>query len=126
VSDVRGNRFGMVIDGQHYTDRSAGGRGTPTALQLEARSRKFGWKAVREERSVGQFAGFDLDLSIPAASDDSPCFVLKGRRAYAAHHSDTPQGMLRVIENVANSLEGRLSEANDDLPEQKSAWQTSS
>ena len=70
---------------------------------------------MREERSVGQFAGFDLDLSIPAASDDSPCFVLKGRRAYAAHHSDTPQGMLRVIENVANSLAGRLSDANDDL-----------
>jgi hypothetical protein len=112
--DVRGKPFSMVIDGQHYTDRSAAGE----ALQrhyLEARSRKVGWKAVREERSVGQFAGFDLGLSIPAASDDSPCFVLKGRRAYAAHHSDTPQGMLRVIENVANSLVGRLSDANDDL-----------
>jgi N12 class adenine-specific DNA methylase len=112
--DVRGKHFSMVIDGQHYTDRTAAGE----ALQrhyLEARSRNVGWKAVREERSVGQFAGFDLDLSIPAASDDSPCFVLKGRRAYAAHHSDTPQGMLRVIENVANSLAGRLSDANDDL-----------
>jgi hypothetical protein len=70
----------------------------------------------REERSVGQYAGFAVSVSrYLTASDDGPCFLLKGRRAYAAHHSDTPQGMLRVIENVANGLAGRLSDAHDDL-----------
>jgi len=65
--------------------------------------------------SVGQFAGFDLAVSIPTGASDGPCFILKGRRAYTAHHSDNPQGMVRVVENVANSLEGRLAEAYEDV-----------
>jgi hypothetical protein len=54
-------------------------------------------------------------VSIPTISGDGPCFILKGRRVYTAHHSDNPQGMVRVIENVANGLEGRLSEVHEDL-----------
>lgn len=41
--------------------------------------------------------------------------LLHSERAYAAHHSDNPQGMVRVVENVANSLEGRLAEAYEDV-----------
>lgn len=32
-----------------------------------------------------------------------------------AHHSDNPMGMVRVIENVANALEGRLAEVHEYL-----------
>lgn len=67
------------------------------------------------EIAVGQYAGFAVSVLIPTGASDGPCFVLKGRRAYAAHHSDNPQGMVRVIENVANGLEGRLSEVHEDL-----------
>ena len=42
------------------------------------------------------------------------CLLYTSRWAYAAHHSDNPQGMVRVVENVANSLEGRLAEAYED------------
>ena len=109
--DVRGNRFGMVIDGKRYHERSIAGEVLQRYYsEAKARTRKFGnWKSSPGEMSVGQFAGFDL-----AVSSEGPCFILKGRRANAAHHSDNPQGMVRVVENVANSLEGRLAEAYED------------
>ncbi|TXT28561.1 MAG: DEAD-like helicase [Rhodocyclaceae bacterium] len=114
--DVRGNRFGMVIDGKRYHERSIAGEVLQRYYsEAKARTRKFGnWKSSPGEMSVGQFAGFDLVVSIPTGTSDGPCFILKGRRAYAAHHSDNPQGMVRVVENVANSLEGRLAEAYED------------
>ena len=114
--DVRGNRFGMVIDGKRYHERSIAGEVLQRYYsEAKARTRKFGnWKSSPGEMSVGQFAGFDLAVSIPTGASDGPCFILKGRWAYAAHHSDNPQGMVRVVENVANSLEGRLAEAYED------------
>ena len=42
-------------------------------------------------------------------------FILKGRRAYAAHHSDNPQGMVRVIENVANAWKVDWRKLHEDL-----------
>jgi len=64
---------------------------------------------------LGSLPGFDLEVTIPTTADDGPCFILNGRRGYAAHHSDNPQGIVRVVENVANGLEGRLAEACEDM-----------
>lgn len=116
-ADVRGNRFSMVIDGKRYIERSAAGEVLQRCyIEAKARTRKFGnWTSSPGEITVGQFAGFDLEVTIPTTADDGPCFILKGRRGYMAHHSDSPQGMVRVVENVANSLEGRLAEACDEM-----------
>lgn len=115
--DVRGQRFCMVIDGQHFVERAeAGDALVRYYVEAKARTRKIGnWKTSAGEIVVGQFAGFDLAVSIPTASADGPSFLLKKRRAYVAHHSDNPIGMVRVIENVANALEGRLAEVHEDL-----------
>lgn len=115
--DVRGQRFSMVIDGQRYGDRTdAGNALVRYYVDAKARTRKIGnWKTSAGGIVVGQFAGFDLAVSIPTASADGPSFLLKKRRAYVAHHSDNPMGMVRVIENVANALEGRLAEVHEDL-----------
>lgn len=115
--DVRGVRFCMRIDGKQYVERSAAGEALVRFyIEAKARTRKIGnWKSAAGEIAVGQYAGFAVSVLIPTGASDGPCFVLKGRRAYAAHHSDNPQGMVRVIENVANGLEGRLSEVHEDL-----------
>ncbi|CAB1369000.1 DEAD/DEAH box helicase family protein [Denitratisoma oestradiolicum] len=115
--DVRGQRFCMVIDGQRYVDRTEAGNALVRYyVDAKARTRKIGnWKTSTGEIVVGQFAGFDLAVSIPTAAADGPSFLLKKRRAYVAHHSDNPIGMVRVIENVANALEGRLAEVHEDL-----------
>lgn len=115
--DVRGVRFGMLIGGKSYSERSAAGDALVRYYsEAKARTRKIGnWNASVGEIVIGQFGGFDLAVSIPTAAAEGPCFMLKGRRAYAAHHSDNSQGMVRVIENVANGLEGRLSEVYEDL-----------
>lgn len=116
-ADVRGVRFCMQIDGKQYVERSAAGDALVRFyIEAKARTRKIGnWKSAAGEIAVGQYAGFAVSVLIPTGASDGPCFVLKGRRAYAAHHSDNPQGMVRVIENVANGLEGRLSEVHEDL-----------
>ena len=115
--DVRGQRFCMVIDGQRFVDRTEAGNALVRYyVDAKARTRKIGnWKTAAGEIVVGQFAGFDLSVSIPTAGADGPSFLLKKRRAYVAHHSDNPIGMVRVIENVANALEGRLVEVHEDL-----------
>lgn len=115
--DVRGQRFCMVIDGQHFVERAEAGEALVRYyVEAKARTRKIGnWKTSAGEIVVGQFAGFDLAVSIPTAAADGPSFLLKKRRAYVAHHSDNPIGMVRVIENVANALEGRLAEVHEDL-----------
>jgi hypothetical protein len=115
--DVRGQRFCMVIDGQRFTDRTEAGNALVRYyVDAKARTRKIGnWKTSAGEIVVGQFAGFDLAVSIPTAAADGPTFLLKKRRAYVAHHSDNPLGMVRVIENVTNALEGRLAEVHEDL-----------
>lgn len=115
--DVRGQRFCMLIDGQHFVERAEAGEALVRYyVEAKARTRKIGnWKTSAGEIVVGQFAGFDLAVSIPTASADGPSFLLKKRRAYVAHHSDNPIGMVRVIENVANALEGRLAEVHEDL-----------
>mgnify|MGYP001219942349 FL=1 len=115
--DVRGQRFCMVIGGQHFVERAEAGEALVRYyVEAKARTRKIGnWKTSAGEIVVGQFAGFDLAVSIPTASADGPSFLLKKRRAYVAHHSDNPIGMVRVIENVANALEGRLAEVHEDL-----------
>jgi hypothetical protein len=115
--DVRGQRFCMVIDGQRFVDRTEAGNALVRYyVDAKARTRKIGnWKTAAGEIVVGQFAGFDLSVSIPTAGADGPSFLLKKRRAYVAHHSDNPIGMVRVIENVANALEGRLAEVHEDL-----------
>lgn len=115
--DVRGQRFCMLIDGQHFVERAEAGEALVRYyVEAKARTRKIGnWKTSAGEIVVGQFAGFDLAVSIPTAAADGPSFLLKKRRAYVAHHSDNPIGMVRVIENVANALEGRLAEVHEDL-----------
>jgi len=115
--DVRGQRFCMVIDGQRFVDRTEAGNALVRYyVDAKARTRKIGnWKTAAGEIVVGQFAGFDLSVSIPTAGADGPSFLLKKRRAYVAHHSDNPIGMVRVIENVANALEGRLAEVHEDM-----------
>jgi N12 class adenine-specific DNA methylase/predicted RNA methylase len=115
--DVRGQRFCMVIDGQRFVDRTEAGNALVRYyVDAKARTRKIGnWKTAAGEIVVGQFAGFDLSVSIPTAGADGPSFLLKKRRAYVAHHSDNPMGMVRVIENVANALEGRLAEVHEYL-----------
>jgi N12 class adenine-specific DNA methylase/predicted RNA methylase len=115
--DVRGQRFCMVIDGQHFVERAEAGEALVRYyVEAKARTRKIGnWKTSAGEIVVGQFAGFDLAVSIPTAAADGPSFLLKKRRVYVAHHSDNPIGMVRVIENVANALEGRLAEVHEEL-----------
>lgn len=115
--DVRGQRFCMVIDGQRFVDRTdAGNALVRYYVDAKARTRKIGnWNKSAGEIVVGQFAGFDMAVSIPTAAAEGPSFLLKKRRAYVAHHSDNPIGMVRVIENVANALEGRLAEVHEDL-----------
>lgn len=73
-TDVRGNRFGMVIDGKCYHERSTAGEVLQRYyIEAKARTRKLGnWKSSPGEMSVGQFAGFDLAVSIPTGSSDGP------------------------------------------------------
>jgi hypothetical protein len=103
----------MTIGAQRHSERSSAGE----ALQqyyIEARARS--WKSSSGVIPVGQFTGFALAVSVPNRNfGDGPCFILKGRGTYSANHSEHPQGMVRVIENLANSLEERLAEAQKDL-----------
>jgi hypothetical protein len=70
----------MVIDGKQLqsSDRKRARR-LRYYVEAKARTRKIGnWKTSAGEIVVGQFAGFDLSVSIPTAAADGPCFLLKG------------------------------------------------
>ena len=103
--DVHGPSFRMEIQGTVFTSRSDAGDVLAACLEQAEQQRKGATRKTMV--SLGNFAGFGLNLGW--GPFEAPSFVLIGQIEHGANNANTPQGLVRVIENAVYGIEDRIS-----------------
>jgi hypothetical protein len=104
-TDTRGEVFHIQLEKTTVKDRGIAGELLQRIIRrVSGEQRHF---------AVGSFAGFEL--SVRSSQWGRPEFILQGKNHYALDAVDTPLGMVRSLEYLAQNLERQLVEKQAEL-----------
>ena len=112
--DTSGAKFGVIVDGKTYNKRKDAGKAVngilDTVNKIDASKRE------KKDTKVGEFAGFDLVLSVRQWSD--PILYITGNDSYRMWlHDNTPLGTVQTMENIPKIIDNQLADARNSLKE---------
>jgi N12 class adenine-specific DNA methylase len=104
-ADTRGDAFQIKLEKSTHKDRGIAGE-----LMLRIARRVSG---EQHHFEIGAFAGFNL--SVRSSQWGPPEFILKGKNHYSVTAVETPLGMIRSLEYLAQNMEAQLADKQDEL-----------